>query len=151
VAAYTQLRLAHERVADLRLPWERRYDAGRLTSVRVHRAVSSLLVELGTPAKAPNPCGRSPGRPKGRPPSSQEYDGTNEAIYTIGVGGGGNGSKVVDNASEPSYSLNGKKIAYLGDAPTNPAIYTKGVDGGGGKVKLTNTGAADAEPSWGSP
>jgi hypothetical protein len=67
VAAYTQLRLARARVADLRrLPWERRYDAGRLTPVRVHRVVSSLLVELGTPAKAPKPCGRSPGRPKGR-------------------------------------------------------------------------------------
>jgi hypothetical protein len=66
VAAYTQLRLARARVADLRLPWERRYDAGRLTPVRVRRVVSSLLVELGTPAKAPKPCGRSPGRPKGR-------------------------------------------------------------------------------------
>ena len=44
VAAYTQLRLARERVADLRLPWERRYDVGRLTPVRVHRAVSSLSV-----------------------------------------------------------------------------------------------------------
>jgi hypothetical protein len=65
MAAYTQLRLARERVADLRLPWERRYDAGRLTPVRVHRAVSSLLVQMGTPAKAPKPCGRSPGRLKG--------------------------------------------------------------------------------------
>jgi hypothetical protein len=66
VAAYTQLRLARTRVADLRLPWERRYDAGCLTPVRVHRAVSALLAQLGTPAKAPKPCGRSPGRPKGR-------------------------------------------------------------------------------------
>jgi hypothetical protein len=66
VAAYTQLRLARARVADLRLPWEYRCDRGRLTPVRVHRVVSSLLVELGTPAKAPKPCGRSPGRPKGR-------------------------------------------------------------------------------------
>jgi len=66
VAAYTQLRLARACVADLRLPWERRYDTGKLTPVRVHRVVSSLLVELGTPAKAPKPCGRSPGRPKGR-------------------------------------------------------------------------------------
>jgi hypothetical protein len=66
VASYTQLRLARACVADLRLPWERRYDTGRLTPVRVHRVVSSLLVELGTPAKAPKPCGRSPGRPKGR-------------------------------------------------------------------------------------
>src|SRR5215204_264329 len=66
VAAYTQLRLARARVADLRLPWERRYEAGRLTPVRGHRAVSSLLAHVGTPAKAPKPCGRSPGRPKGR-------------------------------------------------------------------------------------
>ncbi len=66
VAAYAQLRLARTCVADLRLPWERRYEAGRLTPTRVHRAVSALLVHLGTPAKAPKPCGRSPGRPKGR-------------------------------------------------------------------------------------
>jgi hypothetical protein len=66
LAAYTQLRLARTHVADQRLPWKRRYGAGRLTPVRVHRAVSSLLVELGTPAKPPKPCGRSPGRPKGR-------------------------------------------------------------------------------------
>jgi hypothetical protein len=66
VAAHTQLRLARARVADLRLPWERCYDAGRLTPVRVHRAVLALLQILGTPAKPPKPCGRSPGRPKGR-------------------------------------------------------------------------------------
>ena len=67
VAAYTQLRLARAGVADLRLPWERRYEAGRLTPVRVHRVVSALLGKLGTPAKPPKPCGRSPGRPKGTP------------------------------------------------------------------------------------
>jgi hypothetical protein len=58
--------LARTCVADLRLPWERRYEAGCLTPTRVHRAVSALLVHLGTPAKPPKPCGRSPGRPKGR-------------------------------------------------------------------------------------
>jgi hypothetical protein len=66
LAAFTQLRLARTHVADLRLPWERRYGAGRLTPARVHRVVSALLEELGTPAKPPKPCGRSPGRPKGR-------------------------------------------------------------------------------------
>jgi hypothetical protein len=66
VAAYTQLRLARACVADLRLPWERRYDPGRLTPTRVHRVVSALLTHVGTPASAPKPCGRSPGRPKGR-------------------------------------------------------------------------------------
>jgi DDE superfamily endonuclease len=66
VAAYTQLRLARPCVADRRLPWERRYDPERLTPVRVRRVVLALLSELGTPAKPPKPCGRSPGRPKGR-------------------------------------------------------------------------------------
>jgi hypothetical protein len=66
LAAFTQLRLARAHVADRRLPWERHYDTGRLTPIRVHRVVSALLAELGTPAKPPKPCGRSPGRPKGR-------------------------------------------------------------------------------------
>jgi len=66
LAAFTQLRLARACVADMRLPWERRYDTGRLTPVRVHRVVSALLAHVGTPAKPPKPCGRSPGRPKGR-------------------------------------------------------------------------------------
>jgi DDE superfamily endonuclease len=66
LAAFTQLRLARGCVADRKLPWERRYDPGRLTPVRVHRTVSALLGHLGTPAKPPKPCGRSPGRPKGR-------------------------------------------------------------------------------------
>jgi hypothetical protein len=67
LAAFTQLRLARTCVEDLRLPWwERRYEAARLTPIRVHRVVSALLAHLGTPAEPPKPCGRSPGRPKGR-------------------------------------------------------------------------------------
>ncbi len=65
VAAFTQLRLGRAGVADMRLPWERRYEAGRLTPPRVRRGVLGVLVEAGTPAKPPKPCGRSPGRPKG--------------------------------------------------------------------------------------
>jgi hypothetical protein len=66
LAAYAQLRLARACVADLRLPWERRYAPSRLTPWRVRRAVLALLQMLGTPARPPKPCGRSPGRPKGR-------------------------------------------------------------------------------------
>jgi hypothetical protein len=66
LAAFTQLRLARAHVADMRLPWERHYEAARLTPGRVHRAVSALLAHVGTPAKPPKPRGRSPGRPKGR-------------------------------------------------------------------------------------
>jgi hypothetical protein len=66
VAAYTQLRLARSWVADRRLPWERPRDPGKLSPYRVRRALSALLPWVGTPAGPPKPCGRSPGRPKGR-------------------------------------------------------------------------------------
>ncbi|WP_287934296.1 NF041680 family putative transposase [Arthrobacter sp.] len=66
LAAYTQLRLARTCVHDRRLPWERRLTTRTLTPYRVRRAFSALLSVLGTPAKPPKPCGRSPGRPKGR-------------------------------------------------------------------------------------
>ena len=66
VAAYTQVRLARPWVADRRLPWERPLAPGKLTPARVRRALSALLPLVGTPARAPKPCGRSPGRPRGR-------------------------------------------------------------------------------------
>ena len=66
VAAFTQLRLARARVADLRLPWERRYDPGRLTPVRVHRVVSALLARAGHAREAAETLRKVPGRPKGR-------------------------------------------------------------------------------------
>ena len=64
--AYTLLRLARPLVEDRRLPWERPRPAGRLTPARVRQAFPQLLAALGTPASPPKPCGRSPGRPKGR-------------------------------------------------------------------------------------
>ena len=66
ILAYTQLRLARPVVADHRLPWERPLAEGKLTPYRVRRAFSSLLARLPTLANLPKPCGRSPGRPKGR-------------------------------------------------------------------------------------
>ena len=65
VAAYAQLHLARSWIADRRLPWERPLAVGKLTPSRVRRALSALLPMVGTPAKAPKPCGRSPGRPTG--------------------------------------------------------------------------------------
>jgi hypothetical protein len=65
LAAYAQLRLAREVVADRRLPWERPLAPSRLTPCRVRRAFSALLCALGSPAAAPKPVGRSPGRPRG--------------------------------------------------------------------------------------
>ncbi len=65
LAPFTQLRRARAQGADRRLPWERRSTPARLTPVRVHRGGSALLAHLGTPATPPQPCGRSPARPKG--------------------------------------------------------------------------------------
>jgi hypothetical protein len=69
VAAFAQLRLARTYVEDLRLPWERRYYAGRLTPIRVHRAVSALLAHLGTrlPSRRNPAVGRLGGPKVGSP------------------------------------------------------------------------------------
>src|SRR5918997_1200571 len=63
LAAYTQLRLARGLIGDCRLPWERPRPPSHLTPWRVLRGFGELVVVLGTPASAPKPCGRSPGRP----------------------------------------------------------------------------------------
>ena len=65
---YTQLRLARRAIDDRHLPRERPQRPYRraLTPARVRQAFPPLLVALDTPADAPKPCGRSPGRPLGR-------------------------------------------------------------------------------------
>jgi hypothetical protein len=64
--AYVQLRLARDHVADVRLPWQPPLPPERRTPAQVRRGFSQLLVHLGSPACVPKPCGRSPGRPKGK-------------------------------------------------------------------------------------
>jgi hypothetical protein len=48
------------------LEWERPQLERRLTPCRTLRGFAALLAAVGTPARAPKPCGRSPGKPKGR-------------------------------------------------------------------------------------
>jgi hypothetical protein len=64
--AYAQLGLARSCADDSRLPWEHPQLERRLTPCRTLRGFAALLAALSTPARAPKPCGRSPGRPKGR-------------------------------------------------------------------------------------
>jgi hypothetical protein len=64
--AYAQLGLARSLAEDCRLRWERPQLERRLTPCRTLRSFAALLAAVGTPARAPKPCGRSPGRPKGR-------------------------------------------------------------------------------------
>jgi DDE superfamily endonuclease len=73
IAAYTQLRLARQLVDDLRLPWERRTDAGKLTPTRVRRGFRRLRAAIGTPASPPKSVTPGPGRPKGtrKPPRTR--------------------------------------------------------------------------------
>jgi hypothetical protein len=66
LAGYAQLRLARQVACDQRLPWERPRPQPRLSPYRVRRGFPRLLCALGSPAAAPKPAGRSPGRPKGR-------------------------------------------------------------------------------------
>jgi hypothetical protein len=66
ILAYVQLRLARPLVVDHRLPWQTPLPLEKLTPARVRRAFSQLLPTLGRLASMPQPCGRSPGRPKGR-------------------------------------------------------------------------------------
>lgn len=61
VAAYTQLRPARGIVADIRLPWQRPREPGKLTPARVRRGLPRLRATIGKPANPPksSTAGRS--------------------------------------------------------------------------------------------
>jgi len=65
LAAYTQLWLARHLTADLRRPWEKPAQPGRLTPARVRRGFRHLRQAATRPAGAPKPSRPGPGRPKG--------------------------------------------------------------------------------------
>jgi hypothetical protein len=65
IAAHTQLRLARRLTADLRRPWERPAEPGRLTPARVRRGFRHLRANTSRPAQAPKPSRPGPGRPPG--------------------------------------------------------------------------------------
>lgn len=67
-AGFWELWLARPLVADQRLPWERPLPTERLSPGRVRRAFAGLLGEVGTPAQAPKPRGKAPGRQVGQRP-----------------------------------------------------------------------------------
>jgi DDE superfamily endonuclease len=67
-AALWQLWLARAQVADARLPWEHPVEASKLSPGRVRRGMAGLLARVGTPARAPIPRGKSPGRRRGQCP-----------------------------------------------------------------------------------
>jgi Tol biopolymer transport system component len=72
-------------------------------------------------------------------------------IYTINVNGRHRTKVTNNNATEywPSYSPNGKKIAFIRGRGRNPDIYTKNVEGGGKSKKVTGSRYIESNPSWG--
>lgn len=66
--AYLQLWVAREMATALPRPWERnlpQHKAAKMTPTLVQRAFARLISAFGTPARAPKPRGKAPGRPKG--------------------------------------------------------------------------------------
>src|SRR5213082_2498293 len=61
--AHNQLVLARPLVAGIYRPWETRHTV--LTLAQARRAMPTLLTQLGTPARPPQPRGKAPGRAKG--------------------------------------------------------------------------------------
>ncbi len=61
--AHNQLVLARPLVAGIYRPWETRHSV--LTLAQVRRAMPTLLMQLGTPARSPQPRGKASGRAKG--------------------------------------------------------------------------------------
>ncbi len=61
--AHNQLVLARPLVAGISRPWETRRSV--LTLAQVRRAMPTLLTQLGTPARPPQPRGKAPGRARG--------------------------------------------------------------------------------------
>ncbi|MFI2457953.1 transposase, partial [Streptomyces sp. NPDC019539] len=65
IAAHTQLRLARPLTEDLRRPWEKPAEPGRLTPARVRRGFRNIRPKTTLPASAPKPGKPGPGRPPG--------------------------------------------------------------------------------------
>ena len=97
--------------------------------------------------------------PDGKKIAYESYEGFNDGnptgpqkdseIYTIGVGGGAK-TNVTDNNRydvAPSYSPDGKRIAYAGSDGRDLEIYTINTDGTG-KIRVTNNGTDDLDPSY---
>jgi dipeptidyl aminopeptidase/acylaminoacyl peptidase len=107
-------------------------------------ACAAALLALSEEAEA-----TFPGK-NGRIAYSGFGGGTDTGIYTINPDGSGKTripAPRVSGEAEPSYSPDGKKIAYLGYDGNDYEIYTIKV-GGGDKTRVTNNTSDEASPSY---
>ena len=68
--AQWQLFMVRDLVREVRLPWQPAQE--NLTPERVLQSMGGLFRQIGTPAQPPQPRGKSPGWPKGRPRTRPE-------------------------------------------------------------------------------
>jgi DDE superfamily endonuclease len=90
IACHARLRLARDLAADLRRPWERPAQPGRLTPARVRRGFRNIRAKITSPASAPKPGKPGPGRPPGsknRRPATRYDVGKNRQTSTARADG----------------------------------------------------------------
>ncbi len=68
-------------------------------------------------------------------------------IYTTTPGGTAERVTLSNGSSDPAYSPDGSRVAFVGSGARGYDIFAMNADGSGRK-QLTNTGAADLQPAW---
>ncbi len=68
-------------------------------------------------------------------------------IYTTTHGGTTERITLSNGSSDPAYSPDGSRVAFVGSGARGYDIFAMNADGSGRK-QLTNTGAADLQPAW---
>jgi Tol biopolymer transport system component len=118
-------------------------NVGALAAAVGMLAAVGLLVAMMLVVIEARPAGATFPGPNGK----IAYTGTglNPGIYTINPGGGGKTKVAVGET--PSYSPDGKRIAYSAFDGNDYEIYTINA-GGGGKTRVTDNNVSDYGPSY---
>lgn len=82
----------------------------------------------------------------GRIAFQSDRDGPVE-IYATSLGGTPERITTSNNSSDPAYSPDGSKIAFVSGGAQGQDIFVMNADGTGRK-QITNTGSADKQPAW---
>jgi Tol biopolymer transport system component len=116
--------------------------AGLVTVVAAVLAASVLALAAARTAEAAFPGGN------GKITFQSDRHGPVE-IYAMTPGETATRITTSNNSSDPSYSPDGSKIAFIGGSKTNSSfeVWVMNADGSG-RRQVTNTTAAEQEPAW---